>query len=71
MINICITYFKRSLQVRTDFGHVLQRLNTLFHMVLAESQNDEQLLDVHLDDRLAQQGGAKECPKWNLCKRID
>ena len=34
-------------------------------MVLVESDDHEQHLNVHLDDGFADQGGAEEGPEWN------
>lgn len=37
----------------------------MLHMFLTEHEDDKHLLDMHLDDGLANQCGSEECPEWH------
>jgi len=55
--------FERRLKGRPEGRNSPDESNDLFDVTLAEQEDDKELLDVHLDDRLAYERGAKERPE--------
>lgn len=45
--------------------HLLDLIHEVLEVMFVERNDHEQHLDVHLDDRFTDQGGAEERPEWN------